>query len=52
MSNSTQDVGTTLPADVVRTWMKGDQVGVYCSTVLATMVTYDAGEYLIMSVPK
>ena len=44
MANFTQDIVVPLPADEAPSWVQNNQVGVYTGVVLATLVTYDAGE--------
>ena len=45
MANFSQDTVVPIPANEVFSWVKSYQIGIYTETVLATMVTYDAGEY-------
>ena len=45
MATFVQDTSVQLPADEASTWVESYQTGIYTGTVLATMVTYDAGEY-------
>ena len=44
MANFTQDIVVPMPAEVVPSWVKVGQVGIYTGVVLATVVTYDASE--------
>ena len=41
----------TIPPDEVSAWVEGNQVGVYLAAVLATLVTYDAREFLRLVLP-
>ena len=46
MANLSQDTVIPVPVDEVPSWVMNDQIGVYFNVVLATIVTYDAGESL------
>ena len=52
MANFTQDTAVTIPADEVPAWVKSYQVGTYAGVVLATMVAYDASEFLKRLIPE
>ena len=45
MANFTQDTVVSIPGEDVPSWVKSDQIGIYTDVILATMVTYDAGEF-------
>ena len=45
MTNLTQDTIISIPGDDVPSWVEVDQVAIYASVVLVTMVTYDASEF-------
>ena len=50
MANFTQDTVVSIPGDEVATWVKANQIGIYTSVVLATMVTYDTSELPVEAV--
>ena len=41
-----RDVAVVLPPDEVPAWYQANVIGVYLGLVLATIVVYDASEYL------
>ena len=52
MNYSNRDVAGFIPLEEVPAWVRGNQVAIYLSVILTTMVIYDAGKVKLSHQPQ